>query len=211
MSGFTFKRSLSGASTDANVRHRLGASLSVVKGEALNLAGNLLAKATATGKVTHIAQEAKTTTSTQQSMMDVLPVSPDMVFEQSFTPLYDDDTATSGSTTTAVFDCGVSGNNDDINGGLIHCVELNETRVITDSSYSSQVVTVTVTEPFSRAIAAGDTLRVCAPAEGNIAHQLDGSSPSLLVGQAVDDDSSGNVTIRKIDLENKKIEVSFNQ
>lgn len=159
--------------------------------------------------VTHIAAENYTTTSTEFKKVKAQPVE-GMICRNTFTPLMDDITATSGSTTTALGAL-TDGSSSDLVGGLIYIKQLDETRVISANTYSSNVVTITVVEPFSRAIAAGDSIRVVPFGYTDAALKLKASTYYDGVSTVRGDESGGKLVVRDVDMKRKTVDVQFLQ
>lgn len=207
MAGFSYCRSLVGNSADQMIKGpQLAASISVAVGDALVMSNNELAKATSsTTQVDFICREAKTSGASDI----VKPLLVDARLTKSFkigiTPLYNDVAAASGTTTTAVIaTSGLSSN--DLRYGFVYCKELNEQRVISASSATSgNQSTITVVEPFSRAIAAGDSIRVVPFGIGADPKLSDENELSV----AVADKTGGPVRVLAVDLKAKQVEVVF--
>lgn len=207
MSGFSFKRTRGGDGDDYLRRDaQLAASQTVLKGDALILENGELRVATAsdTSYIDCIAAQDMTSSTTDiKKPMTIAARGAGNVFEDTITPLLSSVTATGGSTTTAIVPTsGLSSN--DLRYGFVYCKELNEQRVISASTATSGgVSTLTVVEPFSRAIAAGDTISAIPFGVG--------ADPKLAsknsISSAVADKTGGPVIVEKVDLKRQVIEV----
>jgi hypothetical protein len=205
MAGFRYVRSISGGNDVVNNKHQLAASLTVQKGDCLNFSAGKLAVAGTTELVKAIAQEDVTSTSTSLSKINVIAVTDDQIYECTIAPTIEE-LATGGSTTTVTASEATSDN--DYDAGTIYVAELNEQRVIDDSQDTAGVVTFTVIEPFSRAIVAGDHIKVIPFAAG--------ASPALnSAGDCVDvtvaNKTGGKLEVEAVDLRNEKVQVRFLQ
>jgi hypothetical protein len=154
-----------------------------------------------------IAQETVSSGASDIVKPDVISVGGGQsIFECSITPFVNDGVVISGSTTTVVVDDPGSNSNDFMNGGMVWIKELDEQRVILDSAVSGGNITITVGEAFSRAPAAGETVRATVVGLATIAGRMNSTSDGLDTELA----TGGKVTYHKIDLKRKMAEVSFN-
>lgn len=207
MAGFSYKRARNGSVKDHYRKDaQLAASQTVLKGDALILANGELRVATSsdTSGIDFIADQAMTSGTTDIKRPMCVPFKgSNLVAEVPVTPILNEVVATSGSTTTAaVPTSGLSGN--DLQYGVIYCKALNEQRVISASTAtSSGSSTITVVEPFSRAIAAGDIISVVPFGIGADPKLADKKSLS----SAVADKTGGPVLVQKVDLKRKVVEV----
>lgn len=207
MSSFRYKRNLGGDCSDHPRKDmQLAASQTVLKGNALVRENGELRVATAsdTSKIDCVAAEDMTSSTTDIKKPKVIAATGTVnVFENDIDPLLDEVVATGGSTTTAaVPTSGLSSN--DLRYGLMYCKELNEQRVISASTAtSSGSSTLTTVEPFSRAIAAGDTISAIPFGVGADPKLADKDSVSC----AVADKTGGPVIVEKVDLKRQMVEV----
>lgn len=130
-------------------------------------------------------------------------------FRIGFTPLVNDLDAESNSTITQSKVALTDGSSSDLVGGLVYCPELDEARIITANTYSSNVVTLTHLA-FSRIVTTGDTLRVVAFGPGDAAVKFGSSNPQRTIATAIADVASGKLTIHEVDMKLKRALVSFN-
>lgn len=207
MANFRYKRNLGGDCSDHPRKDmQLAASQTVAKGNALIRANGELRVATSsdTSGIDCIAAEAKSSSTTDIVKPMVIPAKATQnVFENDITPLLDAVTATGGSTTTAIVPTsGLSSN--DLQYGTMFCKETGEQRRISASTATSGgLSTLTTEEPFSRAIAAGDTISAIPFGVGADPKLSDKTAISC----AVADKTGGPVYVEKIDLKRKMIEV----
>lgn len=205
MAGFAWVKSLNGTRdvrrTDEVVA---AASTTFVKGDALKFTSGKLALAGTTDTVEYISDQTLTTSSATEDYLDVIKVDGN-VFEVGFTPLINDGACSSGSTTTALTAL-TDGSTSDLVGGLVYCKELDETRIITANTYSSNVVTITVGKAFSRAITSSDTVRVVPFGYGSKAVRLSGEDG---ISTTIAGATGGKVAIYKVDMKKKTAQVFF--
>lgn len=205
---FTFIRSRDG-NTDI-IRDDLQLKVSGVAavGDLLEFASGKLQRCNAQADTPeYVAVEAATATSTSLTTLKVIEVGRS-VFQTAITPLINDVTASSGSTTTAVFTMG-AGSSDDLVGGTIYIKELDAHRIISANTYGGGNCTVTFIEPLTRAVASGDTVRLVPFGPGTRALKLDSSNPHSTVSVAIADITGGSARVRKVDLKKKVVDVYF--
>lgn len=206
MAGANFKKSAIGGSDLVFKDLQLAASTTVVAGSMLKESGGELAIASGTNNVHYVAQEAGASSTDDIVKVAVIPAGNKLsVWEIGITPLLDDAVASSGSTTTAVATLS-SGSSDDLVGGTVFVN--GEQRVISANTYGGGNVTITVAEPFSRAVASGDLVRMV-PYGVGFDIRLHASSGTAVLN-TIAGASGGQVHVRKVDLKRKKIEVVFN-
>lgn len=209
MPAFTVVKGIAGQREEI-IKVPMAVSATVAIGDACQFINGKLKRVDAQADiVTHIAAENYTTTSTEFYLVKAIPTE-GLIFENVFTPLMDDITATSGSTTTALGAL-TDGSSSDLVGGLIYVKQLDEWRVISANTYSSNVVTITVVEPFSRAIAAGDSIRVVPFGYGDMAIKLKASTYYDGVSNVRGDESGGKLFVRGLDMKRKAVQVQFLQ
>lgn len=196
MAGFTWLKSLAGERDPFAPKMQIAASTTVTKGELLKFSSGKLTQVGATDSAVYLAEETATSTSTSLTKINVKRVN-NAVLKVNHTPLVNGVAANSNATTTRVKCALTDGSSSDLVGGFVHCVELNETRIITANTYSSNVVTIDVAEAFSRAVTTGDTLRVTAFGFGDLM-KGDSSTPASAIGSARGDEASGKFLLYDI-------------
>lgn len=202
MSGFKFVKSLSGEN-DIPVQLEMGAGVTITAGDGLEFGSGKLARANGqTDVLTHVAVEGKTSTSGTRSLIRCLPTA-SKIFSVVHTPLVNGTAAQSNSSTTTVKVALADGSSSDLVGALVYIPELDEYATITANSYTSNVVTITVGEAFSRAVTTGDTVRVLAFGFG-AAPKLDSSTPYKLISNVRADATGGKTIVRDITVSGPK-------
>ena len=211
--GFRFSHTLGGQRDLLGPERELAPSIIVAPGDLLvwdTALGKLVLMTSNTGTPDYVADVDKTSTATGAETAQVVPALQNYgVWKIKFTPLHDGLVASSGSTTTAVIAAGSGISADVYNGGLVYCVELNETRIILDSSGSSgSNVTLTVLTPFSATLS-GKTLRVVRWGFASAAVKLKTASVHNAIGTDAGDDTGGKVAIYDVDMQKKIALVIF--
>lgn len=198
-----------GSDTEIAEIYELGASLSVVEGEpGLFSSGKAIKCSGQTDKPDFIFAEAKVSGAADLVLVRVIPTLRGFRrFSTIFTPLVNGLAAQSGSSETVVKVALTDGSADDLNGGLVYIPELDEVRNILDSSYSSNVVTITVLTAFSRAITVNDTV-VVVPFNVGYSPKLK-SSTFDTISNAIADKNNGYCKLHKIDMKRKRAKVCF--
>jgi hypothetical protein len=210
MAGFEFVRSV-GGQRDIPVKRQMVASGTITKGDGLEFSSGKLQRANAqTDKPLFIAAEDATSTSTSQTLVAMYPHGAGQnIFRVAFTPLVDGLACQSNASTTTVKVALTDGSSSDLVGGLVYVVELDQYRVITANTYSSNVVTITVAEAFTTAPTTTHTCRVVPFGFGTTALKLDSSNPHKAISNAIADLTGGNVRIWDVDMKRKVAEVVF--
>lgn len=187
----------------------LGNSQTVVKGELGKYSsGKAILLSSQTDKPDFIFDEDKTIDSDDIYMIRVIPTLRGFRrISTIFTPIVNEVAANSNASDVTVKCALADGDADDMNGGLVYIPELDEVRNILDSSYSSNVLTITVNKAFSRAVTTGDTV-VAVPF--NV-----GFSPKLLtstyrsISSVRADKNNGYCKLMRVDLKRRKATVCF--
>lgn len=119
-------------------------------------------------------------------------------FEIDFTPLIDDDPATSGSTTTAVVAYG--GSTNDFNGGLVYLHDQKWQAVVNTSAVSGGAVTLAFEPAAPRAVAANDRVSAI-PFGVGFKPKWDATNPHLKLSTAAADDSGGACVVLGVEMD----------
>lgn len=210
MAGFNFLKSV-GGQRDIPVKLQMIASGTITKGDALEFASGKLQRCNGqTDKPLFIAAEDATSTSTSLTKVACYPHGAGQsIFEVAHTPLVDGVACNSNASTTTVICALTDGSTSDLVGGLVYIPELDQTRVITANTYSSNVVTITVAEAFTVAPTTTHTARITAFGFGTTALKLDGTNYHKAISSARADITGGNVRVWDVDLKNKVVQVVF--
>ena len=211
MAGFRYIKSRAGTTDVARKKLQIAASATVAKNDALEFVdGKLKRVNAATDSPKYIAGEDATATATSITKIHVIDCAESMsLFEVDFTPLINGTACNSNSTATQVVVALTDGTTDDLKGGLVYIPELNETRIITGNTYSSNVVTITVAEAFSTAPTTTHTCRVVPFGFGTTALKLHASNMHNAISSAIADITGGKVSIYDVDMEKKVATVFF--
>lgn len=191
--------------------YELAASQTILAGDPLKFdtLGKLTAIAAQTDVVHCVAKTNGTSTSTSKTTIPVVMTRGGLQhFSTIFTPLLDDIAVNSGSTTT-ILAALTDGSADDLNGGTVYVKELDEQRVILDSSYSSNVVTITVLTPFSQAVDNTMTVRMVPFGAGDSAVKLLATTFRGISAVRADQ-SSGKLSVFAVDMPKKRAIIGFN-
>lgn len=194
MAGFSRVKSIHGVGDPFCPDRQIAASATIVAGDLLKMTNGKAAAVAATDSAIYLATEGAVATSTSLTSIAVIRVK-DQVLKVNHTPLVSGVAAASNATATVVKCALADGSSSDMVGGLVHCPELNETRIITANTYAANVVTITVAEPFSRAVTTGDTVRATAFGFGTTALKGDASTPQNLISSARADITGGKFEI----------------
>lgn len=191
--------------------YQLAASQSVVPGDALKFSNGKVTPVSAqTDVAMGVARDTATSTATSITTIGVVRANNGLTkFKIFFTPLVNDLAAQSNSTITQSKVALTDGSSSDLVGGYVYCKELNETRLITANTYSSNVVTLTH-EAFTRIVTTGDTLRVIGFGPGDAAVKFGSSNPQRNISNVIADLASGKLTVHEVNLAKKFAIVSFN-
>ena len=197
MAGFEFVRSISGEN-DIPVELQIKASATVAVGDALEFTSGKLGRVDAQDDVVKfVCLQAAVATATSQTKVRVLPTV-GKIFKVTHTPLVNDVAGVTNSTATTVKCALADGSSSDLVGGLVYCKELDQYRIITANTYSSDVVTITVAEGFTRAVTTTDTVRITAFGPGDAAVKLHGTNYHNSVSSVRGDEAGGKLVIRDI-------------
>ena len=201
MAGFEFHKSRVGDTDLVREDLQLGPSVVATKGDLLIFSNGKLILATAQSTPLFLALESKTSTGTSLTRIRVLDIRLALLKSQ-ISPLLDDVSIVSGSTTTAVVPLtAMSG--DELVGGVIYFPEQNAHRVISASSAtSSSNVTITFLEPLNRAPVAAEKARVVGFGPGDAAIRL---SAEDAISTAVAGLSGGKMFIDEVRLDKKQV------
>lgn len=212
MSGFSWVKSVDGR-RDIIKRLQVGASATIVKGDALEFTDGKVKRVSAAADVVQfIALEDAVTSSTDLTFINcVQAAGSGGIFKVGITPLVNT-TANSGSTTTALVAL-TDGSSSDLVGGYIWVSSAGSTkvsqRIITANTYSGNVVTVTWVEPLSQAVASGDTVRIVPFGLSEAAVKLHASTFYNTLSVVRGDETGGKVSIYEVDLPNNEVLVTF--
>jgi hypothetical protein len=180
----------------------------VTKGDLLEFVDGKLKKINSqTDTAKYIAAEDGDYTSGSITKIDVIDVF-GAIAEVAFTPLVDGTACNSNASTTTVKVALTDATNDDLNGGLVYIPELDETRVITDSAYSSNVVTITVGEAFSVAPTTTHTCKVI-PFNVGAKPKYHASTMYNTLSTVQADRTGGTCTVYNVDMKKEVAEVIF--
>lgn len=198
-----------GSDTEIAETYELGASLSVLEGEPGVFSSGKAIKCTSqTDKPDFIFAEDKESDADDLVMVRVIPtIRGFRRISTIFTPLVNGLAAQSNASDTVVKVALTDGSADDLNGGLVYIPELDECRNILDSSYSSNVVTLTVLTPFKRAVTTGDTV-VVVPFNVGYSPKLKATTFDS-ISSAIADKNNGYCKIHKVDMKRKRAKVCF--
>lgn len=205
---FTYIRSRDGNTDIIRDDLQLKVSGTCSIGDALEFASGKLQRASAQDDTPeYVALEAATATSTSLTTVKVIEVGRS-VFQVGITPLLNESTCSSGSTTTAV--CTMSaGSSNDMVGGVVYIKDTNEHRIISANSYGGGNVTITWVEPTSSAVASGTVISAVPYGPGTRALKLNSSTPYSGLSNAIADITGGSARVRKVDLKKKVVDVYF--
>lgn len=197
MAGFELDQKFIG--DDIPRKHlQLAPSQTVVKGDALKLVYGKLALAGTTDKVFAIAMEAKTSTATSLTYIKVQPVLGKNTLWRRYLSLSEIVTLTNADTTKAIIAQGAlsgDGADNDLRGGYVLRVATGERRMIASNAYATSKNTITVAEPFSTAIDAGEYVKVLPLGASDETVQLSGNNSvaATIAGRA-----SGKLSIFEV-------------
>jgi hypothetical protein len=210
MAGFKYKKSRAGTTDVQRPKLQMIASGTITKGDALEFASGKLQRCSAQADtVRFIADEDATSTATSLTKLAVIDTGAGLnVFEVAFTPLVNGTACESNASTTTVKVALTDGSQDDLVGGLVYVPELDETRIITANTYSSNVVTITVAEAFSVAPTTTHTCRIVPFGFGTTALKLH-STPYNGISAAIADISGGKVSVYNVNMKDRTAEVCF--
>lgn len=211
MAGFRYNNSRGGLRDVSRTKLQMKASASISKGDALEFAsGKLQRVSAATDIPRYIAAESATSTATSLTLVDVIDTALGLaLFDVDITPLVNGTACESNSTTTTVKVALADGSSSDLVGGLVYIPELNETRIITANTYSSNVVTITVAEAFSVAPTTTHTCRLVPFGFGTVDMKLHATNFYNSISVIRAELGSGHVVIHDVDMEKKVATVCF--
>lgn len=208
---FTWIKSLFGNTDIAHPRKlRLAPSKTVLKGDMLAFSNGKLDFIAAGGTPDYQALEDKTSTANSVTEIWVKPVVKLVdIFEVPLTPVVNGTYCNSNSTATQVLVALADGSSSDLVGAIVYIVELNEWRIITANTYSSNVVTITVNEAFSIAPTTTHRAYVFNIGFGSNAVKADATTPQRGIGNARADASGGKLVVFDMEPKNKTAHVMF--
>lgn len=207
MAGFQFVKSLSG-SNDVLRKMQLAPSQTVVKGNALEFTYGKLSNVDAqTDVVYFVAHESGTSTATSKTLIEVIPAAgTNNIFQVGITPLLNDVTVVSSTSTTVV--CAASaGSSNDMRGGVVRVA--GQDRLIASNTYGGGNVTITVSEAWDVNPTTSDSVRAVSFGPGTTALKLNSSTPQNLLSTTLGDETGGKVRVIDVNLEKKFVNVIF--
>jgi len=210
MAGFTYKKSLAGTA-DPLRKFQMVASGAIVKGDLLEFTNGKIGRVNAQAdSAPYVAEESATSDATSVVMVTCRSTQKGLAeFDVGITPLVDLAACASNASLTTVKLPLTDGSSSDLVGGSVYIRELNQQRVITANTYSSNVVTITVAEPFTSAPTTGMYGSIWAGGVG-MAGKLHASTMyNTLSNVIADARSGGKAIIQEIDLKNKTISVTI--
>lgn len=184
---------------------QLGASQTAVDGDAMVFTlGKLVAAGSSTTQVDFIMAESATSTATSLVKPKVMLAKNGGLFKIGFTPLLDKLACLSGGTTTSIVHNTIGYSSNDFQGGLVYSHATGETRLISASAATTG--TLTVVEPLTRALVAGEKISVIPYGPG--------ASPKLgsagrTLSSAIADKTGGAVQVMAVDMHNRVATVRF--
>lgn len=215
MAGFKWIKSLNG-NTDAADQHlrRLGPSLTVLENDLLKFgttttAGRLIFPAAAESP-DFMALEAKTSGANDvvevwcRRILKMIDI-----FEIGLTPVVNGTACNANTDKKKVIVALADGSADDLNGAVVYISELNEWRIILDSAYSSNVLTIDVNEDFTEAPTTTHHAYVFNFGFGDTAVKLGSSNPQRNIGNLRADRTGGKVVIHALLPKEKVAHIMF--
>lgn len=211
MPGFKWIKSLNGNSDISHPRKlRLAPSLAVKENDLLIFSAGKLAFLTAAVMPQFRALEDKTSGANDVAELRVQRVLPMQdIFEVPLTPVVNGTFCNTNTNKKQVKVALADGSPDDLNGAIVYIVELNEWRVILDSAYSSNVVTIDVNEDFTEAPTTTHRAYVFNIGFGTDTLKADATTPQRAIGNARADALGGKFVVYDIFPKEKLLHVMF--
>lgn len=210
MPGFEYAKGLSGIS-DPLRDMQMQNGVTITRGDALEyVAGKVVGVNAKTDKARYVSEETYACGANELKKIKVRSCAKGLaVFRVGLTPTLNGVACQTNASNVTVKAALTNATDGDMVGGVVYIPELGQQRQITANTYSGNVVTITVAEPFTTAPTVGHTVRATAFGPGHEAVQFSGTGSANLSNvqaEAV----SGNISIVDVDLKNKYAYVSFN-
>jgi hypothetical protein len=194
---------------DVVLKMQMIASGTIAAGDALEFASGKLQRCNAAAdRPRYVALEDATSTATELKKISVIPTFGN-VFKVGFTPLVNDLAGESNAVTTTVKVALADGAENDLVGGYVYVKQLDEQRLITANTYSSNIVTITVAEGFSVAPTTTHSIRVVPFGPGTAALKLHASTMYNTISAAIADVTGGKVSVLEVDMKRKAAKIEF--